>query len=76
MTRTKENLLTIVVLIGILVLYGFMGDDDYHKRFDKPMIIRYDCRMLIDGWHPDVPTEVIDACRKQNNERNINVKNY
>jgi hypothetical protein len=63
MTRTKENLLTIVVLIGILVLYGFMGDDDYHKKFDKPYVVRYNCDMLIGGWHPDVPPEVIQKCR-------------
>ena len=25
--------------------------------------IAYDCRMLIGGWHPDVPREVIKQCR-------------
>ena len=71
-----ESLKIFGMILMLGMVYSFMSDDDYHKRFDKPMIIRYDCRMLIDGWHPDVPTEVIDACRKQNNERNINVKNY
>jgi hypothetical protein len=71
-----ESLKIFGMILMLGMVYSFMSDDDYHKRFDKPMIIRYDCRMLIGGWHPDVPTEVIDACRKQNNERNINVKSY
>lgn len=27
--------------------------------------IRYDCRQLIGGWHPDVPTQVMEECRKR-----------
>ena len=62
----------IIFLFGV---YGLMSNDDYHKKFDKPMIIRYDCDMLIAGRHPDVPREVIDKCR-ESNERNIRVKTY
>lgn len=25
--------------------------------------VRYDCRMLIGGWHPDVPLEVQKKCK-------------
>jgi hypothetical protein len=32
---------------------------------DIPEYIIYDCRMLIGGWHPDVPVEIINQCRKQ-----------
>ena len=56
-------------------VYALMGNDDYHKKFDKPTIIRYDCDMLIGGWHPDVPREVIDKCRDPK-ERTIRVKTY
>ena len=27
--------------------------------------IAYDCHMLIGGWHPDVPKEVIKQCRRE-----------
>jgi hypothetical protein len=63
MTRTKENLLTVAMVIGIVVVYGFMGNDDYHKKFDKPHVVRYNCDVLIGSWHPDVPREVIEKCR-------------
>jgi hypothetical protein len=62
----------IILLLGV---YALMNNDDYHKKFDKPMIIRYDCDMLIGGWHPDVPREVIDKCR-DSNERTVRVKTY
>jgi hypothetical protein len=52
-----------------------MSDDDFHKKFDKPIEIRYNCDALIGGWHPDVPREVIKKCRELN-ERYINVKTY
>jgi len=62
----------IIFLVGV---YALMNDDDYHKKFDKPTIIRYDCDMLIGGWHTDVPKEVIDKCR-DSNERIVRVKTY
>jgi hypothetical protein len=27
--------------------------------------VQYDCGMLIGGWHPDVPPEVQQQCRKK-----------
>ena len=55
--------------------YLWTADDDYHKKFDKPYMIRYNCDMLIGGWHPDVPREVIEKCRK--NERDhVDIKAY
>jgi hypothetical protein len=62
----------IMLLFGV---YAVMGNDDYHKMFDKPSVIRYDCDMLMGGWHPDVPTEVMNECRKTT-ERYVNVKTY
>lgn len=25
----------------------------------------FDCRMLVGGWHPDVPKQVIDKCKER-----------
>jgi len=25
--------------------------------------VKYDCKMLIGGWHPDVPKKIIKQCR-------------
>jgi hypothetical protein len=34
-------------------------------EFYKHQPVGYDCRMLIGGWHPDVPKQVINECRKE-----------
>lgn len=26
--------------------------------------VTYDCRILMGGWHPDVPVKVMEQCRK------------
>jgi hypothetical protein len=51
------------------VVYGLVSDDDYHKMFDRPQEIRYNCDMLIGSWHPDVPVKVIEECRKMRNAK-------
>jgi hypothetical protein len=29
------------------------------------VVVKYDCSMLIGGWHPDVPVKVQEECRKK-----------
>ena len=56
-----------------MVVYAFVCDQEYHEMFDKISPIKYNCDMLVGGWHPDVPTKVLEECRKkyiiQNQER-------
>jgi hypothetical protein len=49
-----------VVAVGIIVLAG-VRDASMSER-------KIDCRILIGSWHPDVPKEVIQECRKRNNK--------
>ena len=55
-------------ILGFSTLYGLVSDDDYHQAFDIPQVVRYNCDMLIGGWHPDVPVKVIEECRKKRND--------
>jgi len=32
------------------------------------VVVQYDCRILIGGWHPDVPVKVQEECRKRSNK--------
>ena len=61
-----------MVFAGMEV-YAFVCDQEYHEMFDKISPIKYNCDMLVGGWHPDVPTKVLEECRKkyiiQNQER-------
>jgi hypothetical protein len=29
------------------------------------VVVKYDCSVLIGGWHPDVPVKVQEECRKR-----------
>jgi hypothetical protein len=29
------------------------------------VVVKYDCSVLIGGWHPDVPLKVQEECRKK-----------
>ena len=79
MEKIMSTFLDTLKVFGLVIGFGFvwalMSDDDFHKKFDKPIEIRYNCDALIGGWHPDVPREVIRKCRELN-ERYINVKTY
>jgi hypothetical protein len=32
------------------------------------VVVKYDCRMLIGGWHPDFPAKVIEECRQRSSK--------
>jgi hypothetical protein len=52
----------------------FAWDNDYHELVDKVTPIKYNCNMLIGGWHPDVPPQVLQECRKKMYETTSNQK--
>ena len=45
-----------ILIIGIITITGVRDDSIKSNRVD--------CRLLIGGWHPDVPKEITDECRK------------
>jgi hypothetical protein len=42
--------------VSIVVLAGIRDNAILERKFD--------CRLLIGGWHPDVPKNAIEKCRK------------
>lgn len=63
------------MIFAISGAYLWVSVDDYHKKFDKQVVIRYNCNMLMGAWHPDVPREVIDKCRSGERE-SVYAKTY
>jgi len=59
-----ETLKVFVLLFYIGGIYLYSFSNEYQNSFDKPNVVRYNCDMLIGGWHPDVPLKVIEECRK------------
>jgi hypothetical protein len=49
---------TFVITTAVLLLAFWPGDKS------SVVVIKYDCRTLIGGWHPDVPVTVQEECRK------------
>jgi hypothetical protein len=75
MIPDRETLTIFLMLFIVAAGYLYVGDDDYHKKFDNVTTIRYNCDMLIGSWHPDVPPQVIKECRDKN-RRSVIVKIY
>ena len=53
---------TLKVMSLVFILGGawlFMSDDDYHKKFDKQELIRYNCNSL---KYSEMPKEVFEKC--------------
>lgn len=50
---------TFAIVLGVLMLAMWPQDR-------TQVVVKYDCRVLIGGWHPDVPVAVQEECRKRN----------
>jgi hypothetical protein len=54
--------ITFTIIIGILILSFWPANKS------SVVVVQYDCRILIGGWHPDVPLKVQEECRKRSNK--------
>jgi hypothetical protein len=57
-----------LLVLGIILAAGYRDNTIPERKFD--------CRMLIGGWHPDVPSEVLQQCRKAAADVNRSQTNY
>ena len=49
---------TFVIMISVLLLAFWPADKS------TVVVVKYDCEILMGGWHPDVPIAVQEECRK------------
>ena len=52
------TIVTFAIIIAALALAFWPQDKNQ-------VVVKYDCRMLMGGWHPDIPVAVQEACRKK-----------
>jgi hypothetical protein len=52
---------TFSIILGMLILA-------FWPKGKTEVVVTYDCRVLIGGWHPDFPAKVIDECRKRSSK--------
>jgi hypothetical protein len=50
----KDGAIVVLMFLLLLSLFAY----SYNQKE-----VKYDCRMLIGGWHPDFPAKVIEDCR-------------
>ena len=58
----KDMFWTVVTfgIIAIVLALAFWPSDKNYV-----VVVKYDCRQLVGGWHPDIPVTVQEACRKK-----------
>lgn len=54
----SEYLKLCLFIVAFTMVYAFVSNDDYHKKFDKPIEIEYNCNKL----SYDTPTNVVSMC--------------
>ena len=67
-----HNILSIgiclIVAVAMVVLAGIRDNTIPERKFD--------CRLLIGGWHPDMPKNAIEKCRKGVSNDHSSKTNY
>jgi hypothetical protein len=53
------TLITFSIIIAVVIL------SFWPTNKGSVVVVQYDCRVLIGGWHPDIPTKVQEECRKR-----------
>jgi hypothetical protein len=46
-----------------------------HYAESNTVVVRYDCRQLIGGWHPDVPIAVQEQCKARRTNADSKTRN-
>ena len=60
-----------VSVVGTMIFFISL----MHLAESNTVIVRYDCRQLIGGWHPDVPVAVQEQCRTKGYNANSKTRN-
>jgi len=55
-----RRLWQVASIVGIILLVVFLI-----RNWPEDSVARYDCGILIGGWHPDVPPSVQEQCRSR-----------
>jgi hypothetical protein len=66
--------LLLTISIGVVVaMISFITLIHYAES--NTVTVRYDCRQLIGGWHPDVPAIVQEQCRSRRTNADSQTRN-
>jgi spore maturation protein SpmA len=60
-----------VSVVGTMILFISL----MNVAESNTVVVRYDCRMLIGGWHPDVPEAVQKECKSRRTNASSETRN-
>jgi hypothetical protein len=60
-----------VSVVGTMIFFISL----MHLAESNTIVVRYDCRQLIGGWHPDVPVAVQEQCRTRRTDVSSETRN-
>ena len=63
MLKLLFGTMTFIIALFVMTLTFLLAKQDKDR-----VTVRYDCRVLIGGWHPDVPIAVMEECKKRINQ--------
>ena len=66
LTKNRKNAGGFLVYLFTTFLFGIIVFGGLDAELNRS--VGYNCNMLMGGWHPDVPTKVIEECRKRKNK--------
>jgi hypothetical protein len=61
------SMMTVLIISSLLIFV--------HSVEHNTITVKYDCRQLIGGWHPDVPVAVQEACRSRRTNASSETRN-
>ena len=53
------------VVSTFAMLFGMLTLALWPTEKNNVVVVKYNCSMLIGGWHPDVPVKVQEECKKR-----------
>ena len=53
------------IAIASGIVFGLLILAVWSSSIGSVVVVKYDCSMLIGGWHPDVPAKVQEECKKR-----------
>ena len=51
--------------VAVSIAIGSLTLAFWPSKKGNVVVVKYDCSVLIGGWHPDVPLKVQEECRRR-----------
>ena len=57
------------IAIATSIVSGLLALAFWPDKKGAVVVVKYDCSVLIGGWHPDIPLKVQEECRKRESNK-------